>query len=222
VESVISSKGEAAVERELEFLDAAVLESAPLHREPFDYVFAARAIRPENRESLLQDAPLVLSSGSIPVTQLSFGPAFQALIEDLESLVFRKIVERKFNLTLEDCLTTVSVRGRLRKSSDGYIHTDLADKVISVLLYLNDDWRHEGGALRVLRSRDIDDYALEIPPEFGNILIFRRSDRSWHGHLPYAGSRLSVQFNWVTSARRPRQYWRHKFNFLKALIPSRA
>ena len=221
MESVISAKGEAAVQREFAFLDAAVLDSAPLYTEPYDYVFAARAIRPESRQELLRDAPAVSSSGSIPLSQLRFGPAFQGLIDDLESLAFRKLVEAKFNLTLEDYPTTVSVRGRLRRSSDGYIHTDLTDKVISVLLYLNDQWRHEGGALRVLRSRNIEDYALEIPPEFGNLLIFRRSDRSWHGHLPYEGSRLSVQFNWVTSAQRPSQYWRHRFNFLKALIPSR-
>ena len=26
----------------------------------------------------------------------------------------------------------------------------------------------------------------------------QRSDRSWHGHLPFEGPRRSIQFNWVT------------------------
>jgi SM-20-related protein len=206
----------------LAVLDPDAINCASLQTVPYEYVFAQGVIRPERCAALLADVPVISTAGSIPLSDLSYGPGFQALIDDLESADFRKIVEAKFNLNLEQRFTSISVRGRLRRSSDGYIHTDLIDKVVSVLLYLNNDWHEAGGALRVLRSPSIDDYAIEIPPMFGNILIFRRSDRSWHGHLPYEGSRLSVQFNWVTSGRRPRQYWRHKFNFLKAFIPSRS
>jgi SM-20-related protein len=202
-------------------LDAVALECAPLSIEPYQFVFARGVVQAGARARVLADAPRVASSGSITLDRLTCGPGFNALIDDLESPAFREIVETKFGIDLSECLTTVSVRGRLSRSSDGYVHTDLAEKVISVLLYLNDEWSGTGGAIRVLRSKNLDDAALEIPPLFGNMLIFRRSERSWHGHHPYEGPRLSVQFNWVSSTRRPRQFWRHKFNFLKSSLSLR-
>jgi hypothetical protein len=84
----------------------------------------------------------------------------------------------------------VSVRGNLRRSLDGYVHHDLSDKIISVLLFRNETWKHPGGRLRVLRSRNVEDYALEIFPELGSILIFRRSNRAWHGKPALRGSAI--------------------------------
>jgi SM-20-related protein len=202
-------------------LDSNALERAPLNTDPYQFVFASDVIRGDARAKVIADAPTVDSSGSIPLDRVAFGPGFKALIDDLESPAFREFVERKFGVDLSDCLTTVSVRGRLSRASDGYVHTDLAEKVISVLLYLNDGWSESGGAIRVLRSKNLDDCALEIRPLFGNMLVFRRSERSWHGHLPYEGPRLSLQFNWVSSLRRSRQFWRHKFNFLKSSLSVR-
>jgi SM-20-related protein len=206
---------------EFAILDRSALERAPLNTEPYQFVFASGVIAPGARANVLADAPQADSSGSIPLDRLSFGPGFKALIDDLECAAFREIVERKFGIDLSGCLTTVSARGRLSRASDGYVHTDLAEKVISVLLYLNEEWSGSGGAIRVLRSKNLDDCALEIPPLFGNMLIFRRSEHSWHGHLPYEGARLSVQFNWVSSLGRSRQFWRHKFNFLKSSLSLR-
>lgn len=218
----LSSEEEVLLQRRaFAILKEEAIAQSPLQTDPYDFVFVRNAIKDTACSTLLADAPRIESGGSHPLSELSFGPAFNALIDDLESPRFREIIEAKFNLDLKDRFTTVSVRGRVSRASDGYEHTDLADKVISVLLYLNSEWHDAGGALRVLRSKNIDDYALEIPPLLGNILIFRRSERSWHGHLPYEGPRLSVQFNWVKSARRPRQYWRHRFNFLKSIISSR-
>jgi SM-20-related protein len=198
-------------------LNGDMLARAPLRSDPYDFIFAKDAIRSTMRSSLIVDAPVIGVSGSVPLAQLSYGPTFQALVDDLGSLSFRKIVERKFNLDLRNRPTVVSVRGRISRSLDGYVHEDLADKIISVILYLNETWEHPNGRLRILRSRSLEDYAVEIPPEFGNILIFRRSNRSWHGHLPYEGLRLSLQFNWTYSANRSNRYWLHKFNFLNIL-----
>jgi hypothetical protein len=205
--------------RSLTTLDVAVLEAAALVTNPYEFVFAENTIKGHLQEALLADAPIISASGSMPLSKLNYGPHFQSLIDDLQGTAFRRIVERKFNLGLSAFPNTISVRGILHRSGDGHIHTDLKEKVITVLLYLNPLWRQPGGNLRVLRSRDIHDYAFEIPAAFGNLLIFRRSERSWHGHLPYQGPRLSVQLNWVRSLRRPRQYWRHRFNFLKRYFP---
>ena len=39
----------------------------------------------------------------------------------------------------------------------------------------------------------------EMKSVFGTLLVFRRSDNSWHGHKPFVGPRRAVQLNWVTT-----------------------
>ena len=114
----------------------------------------------------------------------------------------------------------MTVRGHVR-GRDGGIHTDSKDKILTGLLYLNPVWTEAGGRLRLLRDgHDIpESYACEVPPVAGNMVVFRRGDRSWHGHLPSQGRRLSLQFNWVSGeayARRERA--RHRISgWLKRL-----
>src|SRR6202035_4817786 len=84
---------------------------------------------------------------------------------------------------------------------DGKIHNDSTSKIITVLLYLNPDWDDAGGRLRLLRSRDdIDDVAVEVPPSDGTLVAFLRSDRSWHGHLPFEGERRVIKFTWINDS----------------------
>jgi len=72
---------------------------------------------------------------------------------------------------------------------------------MTALIYLNEDWSSTGGRLRLLRNaNDIDDYVAEVPPVSGTLLLFKRSDNSWHGHKPFVGPRRTVQINWVTDA----------------------
>jgi hypothetical protein len=69
------------------------------------------------------------------------------------------------------------------------------------LLCLNETWTAPGGASRVLRSnKSFDDYVREAPPVAGAAFGFKRRDRSWHGHLPFAGERLVVQLTYLESA----------------------
>jgi SM-20-related protein len=206
-----------SAEDHLAVLDGAAIASALLTSEPFEFVFAKNVIKNDARSALAFDRPLVADNGSIPLAQLSYGPVFQALIDDLQSAAFKQIVERKFNLDLSGRPTVISVRGNVKRSLDGHVHRDLPDKIVTVIVFLNDVWTHPGGKLRVLRSRKIEDYAVEISPELGNMLIFRPSKRSWHGHLPHEGSRLSIQFNWTYSVNGSEIYSRHKLNFLNVL-----
>ena len=112
--------------------------------------------------------------------------------------VLRRAFEEKFGIDLSGRPTMTTVRGRCT-TRDGNIHTDSETKIITVLIYLNQSWDKKGGNLRVLRGgTDIEDYAREISPIEGALLVFKRSDRSWHGHLPFEGPRRSIQFNWVT------------------------
>src|SRR5436190_302090 len=74
----------------------------------------------------------------------------------------------------------------------GTVHTDSLSKVVTALLYFNERWdAGSAGALRFLARKDDLDALLvpELPPVYGNLAAFRRSDNSWHGHLPYEGER---------------------------------
>ena len=67
---------------------------------------------------------------------------------------------------------------------------------------MNPKWEESGGRLRLLRSgTDLEDFILEVPPEEGTLLCFRRSENSWHGHKPFVGPRRVIQMNWVTSQK---------------------
>jgi len=62
-------------------------------------------------------------------------------------------------------------------------------------------------------GKDVEAYALEVPPVAGNMVVFRRGETSWHGHLPSKNRRLSLQFNWVSGdAYVRRELARHRFS----------
>jgi len=60
-------------------------------------------------------------------------------------------------------------------------HKDLADKLVTHVLYFNRSWNTAtGGCLRILRSQDPADVKAEIPPIVGYSAVIVRSDKSWH------------------------------------------
>ena len=155
------------------------------------------------------------------MASLRGGKAFNQLIDRLEAPELRRLMEQKFSIDLTGRPTMITVRGASRLK-DGQIHTDSESKLLTVLIYLNRDWTQEGGRLRLLRSRDINDYVAEIPPTGGTLLAFQRSDKSLHGHLPCEGIRRSVQLNWVRDASVvANQGRRHGLSaFIKRLLPA--
>jgi len=197
----------------LAVLDHDVIEAAALNLLPYQHIVTSHAVSKAVELDLLADAPEINRAGSFAVSDLSYGPRFSALIDDLMSDEFRSLVENKFQIRLDPLPRVVTVRGYSSGRADGRVHPDLKDKVITVLLYLNQGWPHQGGRLRVLRSRNLEDCAFEMSPELGNMLIFRRGTNSWHGHLPYEGPRLVVQMNWVRShGALMREQWRRKMH----------
>ena len=180
-------------------LDLAALETAPLAKEPFQYLVVPGFVRAEACATINRDYPKIAESGSFPADQLSYGPAFRAFLGELASDEFRAVFERKFGLDLAGRPHTITVRGRC-SPKDGRIHTDTKSKIITILIYLNSEWGHSGGRLRLLRAADdLEDVIMEVPPVAGTLIAFKRSENSWHGHKPFSGERRVIQFNWVTS-----------------------
>jgi hypothetical protein len=127
-----------------------------------------------------------------------YGATSALLAYELNGPEFQRRIEKIFGLDLSPYVRVITVRGRVG-SHDGGVHTDAKWKIISVLLYLNPQWTDQGGRLRLLRDQDVNHSAVEVEPRWGRLLAFRRSDNSWHGHLPAEGERRVVQLNWVTS-----------------------
>ena len=196
-------------------LDVEKLHSAKLETHPFDYLIVSDFIRPAWQDRLIADFPSLTKSGSFPLSTVSMGADFSQLIDEMNGAGFRRAVEEKFSLGLDGRPTMFTVRGHCR-SADGKIHTDTESKIITVLLYMNPRWANQGGRLRLLNNgTNIDDVAAEVPPTIGTLLVFRRSDRSFHGHNPYKGERKVIQMNWVTEQKFvDREAKRHRLSAL--------
>lgn len=177
------------------------LGHATIFQEPFPLLIASGVVLPAVLEQLRTDFPPIAAGGLYPLRELHYGPAFAALVDDLLSPETESVLSRAVGVKLGECEALVTVRGRCR-DRDGGIHNDSADKVATLILYLNDgEWLQPGGRLRFVRDPlDIESVIVEVPPEAGTIVAFRRTENSWHGHLPYSGVRRSIMVNWMTSA----------------------
>lgn len=182
-------------------LDLGAIDASPLQRDPFDYLVVPGCIQPDELAAINYDYPDIDRPGNLNLEDTSFGPRFQQFLDELEGPEFAEHVGRKFGLDLSECPTTVTVR-KYCERSDGNIHTDHPSKVITVLVYFNENWTNQEGQLRMLRSEsNIEDYAAEVPPLGGTLLAFRRTAHSFHGHKPFVGERRMVQMNYLKSGR---------------------
>ena len=205
------------------YLDFAALGSTPLKTEPFHYFVVPNFVRAERFREVTADYPPVPGPGSHPLLELTVKGHFRGLLDALDGPEFRRAIEQKFGLDLSSRPTMFTVRGECR-ASDGKIHTDSLTKLITVLLYMNESWDKDGGRLRILKNgTDLNDFAEEVPPHGGTLLVFRRSENSWHGHEPFQGQRRAIQMNWVTDKSVvAREQGRHRISTtIKKLNPFR-
>jgi hypothetical protein len=178
-------------------LDLSALSATPLERDPFDFLVVPDFVASESLAAINADYPDITEPGNFKLENLDYGPAFTALMAELSGPALKDQVGAKFGVNLTGCPQTVTVR-RFSEQTDGHIHVDHRTKIITMLVYLNEDWDTADGQLRFLRSAtDLEDYAAEVAPLGGTMLAFRRSDKSFHGHKPFVGERRMIQLAWV-------------------------
>jgi hypothetical protein len=178
-------------------LDLQAINKTIVKQSPYPYMVVENSLLKDSTKQLLHDFPVITHPGSIPTESVEFGPSFASLLADLNSNEFRNIIAAKFDLDLDDFPVMTTVRGVMREK-DGRIHTDSTTKVITVLLYFNTDWQDDSGHLRILNDGiDIENYADEIAPSLGKMVVFKVTDNCWHGHKPVTGKRLSIQMNYL-------------------------
>jgi hypothetical protein len=203
-------------------LDYAALRATPVASDPFPHLVVPNFVPPASLPALLADLPPLGKRGSFPRSALSLGPNARAMMEELEGPALRDAIAARFDLDLTDAPTMVTLRGWTNER-DGYVHTDSTAKRVTVLLYLNpatDAWAEHEGCLRLLRGPgDVEDYAVEVPPVNGTLLVFPNTANAWHGHKRFTGQRYSVQLNYMTTDAKARsELRRHRISaFMKRL-----
>ena len=194
----------------------AALQAAPATPTPFPHSVVPNFVPAADLAAVVADLPVMTHRGSFPITSLRLGPKAQALMDALQGPIFRSLVASKFNLDLDAAPTMITLRGQSTER-DGHIHCDSTAKRVTVLLYLNPEtaaWSRQEGCLRLLRGPgNIDDYAVEIPPVNGNLLVFPNGPATWHGHKQFLGQRYVVQLNYMTEDRAARsELRRHRIS----------
>ena len=203
-------------------LDYAALRDTPLAAEPFLHIVVPRFVPDHELPAVIVDLPPMPRGGSFPVGSLRLGSKARDLVAELEGLAFRDAIGARFGLELTGAATMITLRGRSRER-DGLIHCDSTAKRVTVLLYLNsetDAWSRQEGCLRLLRGpHNLDDYAVEVPPVNGTLLVFPNAPNAWHGHKQFLGRRYVVQLNYMTGDEAARaELRRHRLSaFVKRL-----
>lgn len=203
-------------------LDYAKLAATPVATEPFPHVVVPDFVSSASLDAVLADLPPLGRRGSFPIDAVNLGRNAAALMQAMEGPRLRKAIETLFQLDLHDAPTMVTLRG-WTSERDGRIHCDSLAKRVTVLLYLNrqtEAWSRQEGCLRLLRGpNELDDFAIEVPPVNGTLLVFPNGPTTWHGHRRFVGQRYSVQLNYMTTDDKARsELRRHRFSaFVKRL-----
>lgn len=190
-------------------MPATLLDSTRLDRpdtlvrhDPFAFMIAHSQLPDGARSELDRDFPKYSGAGFFPYQEKECGGSIRALVDALTSPAFADAVGAKLGIdNLGQYPTLVTICRHLNKRH-GTIHTDSKSKIATALLYLNASWPDTSdGCLRFLAKVDDIDTAVapEVKPLYGEFVIFRRADNSFHGHLPYEGERRVIQVAWLTS-----------------------
>jgi hypothetical protein len=207
----------------MNILDFEGLRAAPVSADPFTHVLLPRFVKPVALGAVVAALPAMRGRGSFPIGALKLGAAARDLISGLESETFRSITAEKFGLDLAGAPVMTTLRGNSGEK-DGQIHTDSSAKRVTILLYLNpsgaDSWARQEGCLRLLRDgENLENYAVEVPPVDGTLLVFPNGPTTWHGHKKFAGQRYVIQMNYMTTSTKAKAEMRrhHLSAFVKRL-----
>jgi hypothetical protein len=206
----------------MNILDFERLRAAPVSTDPFAHILLPQFVKPAALGAVVAALPAMRSRGSFPIGALKLGAAARDLVDGLEGEIFRTITAEKFGLDLAGAPVMTTLRGNAGEK-DGQIHTDSSAKRVTILLYLNPAWADQKGCLRLLRDgENLENYAVEVPPTDGTLLVFPNGPTTWHGHKSFIGQRYVIQMNYMTTdAKAKAEMRRHHLSaFVKQLVGS--
>jgi SM-20-related protein len=188
----------------MSILDIEAFQQTPLRHNPCEFLVVPNFIKFDRLEAINRDYPTITEPGNFELDQITYGPAFAELVAELQGPDLKAKFAEKFGIDLSENPLQLTVR-KFSEAADGNVHNDSRTKIITVLIYFNERWEHEGGRLRLMKTpHSLDDYVVEVPPLAGMMLAFRRSETSFHGFKAFAGERRSLQMYWVKPKRQHR------------------
>ncbi len=176
-------------------LDYARLADTERNDDPFPHVLVEDFVEIAAQGALIRDFPRIKGPGNVAPGDVPHGPAFERLVQELESDRFRDAIASKFGIDLTRTVPTIGVRA-FAEPTDGRIHCDHRSKLVTLLLYFNEKWEDEGGRLRICRDQhDIENFTTEVVPLSGTLIAFRNGPAAWHGHKQHVGPRRMLQLS---------------------------
>lgn len=172
------------------------LKAADVQLSPYPFLVIKDFINPEFLQQTLAEFPDLSKGGSFPLAEVPTNKTLQQVADIFDGQELRDILSAKFDVDLQDKPLLLTLRGYSR-AKDGRVHTDSKTKILTVLIYLNEDWQEQTGNLRVLGSNDLQDTIKEIPATGGLMMAFKVTDNCWHGYPSFEGKRQSIQINYI-------------------------
>lgn len=173
-----------------------------VREQPFHFLVARGQLPAQAADDLRRDFPRYAGAGFFPYEEKDCGASINRLIAALTKPDVASAVGTRLGIDNLGQYPTLVTLCRALNKRHGTIHTDSRSKVATALLYLEADWPDTSdGCFRFLNRIDaIDDLAApEVKPLYGNFVVFKRADNSFHGHLPFEGERRVIQVAWLTS-----------------------
>lgn len=187
-------------------LDVGTIEATRLEVEPYRWGLVGPLFDPEAAAGLARSFPLdgaeeregtdgrrswryrvrclLPMDRSTPVRPHALDPRWRQLAADLAGPAYRAALSHATGVDL----TPLHLEANLFSYGVGSFqepHPDLPEKVVTHVLWFNEDWQAgHGGCLRILRSRDPEDVHRELLPSLGWSALFVRSASSWHSVTP--------------------------------------
>ena len=138
----------------MKLINSEKLSKAPVNKDFFPFFHVENIFLDQiDSASIIKDFPDINDGGSFHADATPSGESVRKLIEELESEEFKRILETKFIINLDEAKVVTTLRGFSRKK-DGKIHTDSKTKILTVLLYLNLYWPENRGNFRLLKGNN--------------------------------------------------------------------
>lgn len=184
-----------------------------VRRSPYPLLVAHGLLSERLRLDLNRDFPAFRQTGFVPYEESECGASINQLIRDLTAREFVDAIGARLGLTnLHAHPALVEIRRR-RDDRHVAIQVGSASKVATALLHLNDGCpSSDDECLHFLSdANDVPaNVASRARAEYGEFVAFARTEKSYHGLLPYRGERRVIQVSWLTDDAAFRRKTRHR------------
>ncbi|MBN3923727.1 2OG-Fe(II) oxygenase [Nostoc sp. NMS4] len=125
-----------------------------------------------------------MAQGRLTYDLRHLSKVWRQLIEGLWTDSYRKALAEMSGLELKDCVMDIGFR-RYQLGQLHHPHTDEPNKVLTHLLFFNQQWSVDwGGCLRILKDSQPESVFQDILPLSDSSVAIARSDNSWHTVTP--------------------------------------